>query len=236
MRGANAASCLGKFLRYDTEMADIDQRGVLERLIRDRRDDYANLSRLLGRNPAYVQQFVKRGVPRKLDEGDRRRLAAYFGIADTELGGPVPSAPAGKSRLKPIPRYALGASAGPGALHEDERPVAHIGFDPAWLRRLGASGPDDLSIIRVEGDSMFPALGDGDDILVDRGDGATGLRDGIYVLRRDDALIVKRLAIHPATRRITVGSDNPAHPTWPDCDPASIDVIGRVIWAGRKIG
>lgn len=217
-------------------MAEIDQRAVLERLIRDRRDDYANLSRLLGRNPAYVQQFVKRGVPRTLTEPDRRRLSAYFGIPDTDLGGPPPAATAKGKGLRPIPRYAVGASAGPGALHEDERAVAHIGFDPAWLRRLGATTPDDLSIIRVDGDSMTPSLADGDDILVDRGDATSRIRDGIYVLRRDDALMVKRLAIHPANRRVTIASDNPAHPTWPDCDPASIDVIGRVIWAGRRIG
>ena len=30
-------------------------------------------------------------------------------------------------------------------------------------------------------------------------------------------------------------SDNRAYPTWPDCDPAEVDVIGRVVWAGRKI-
>ena len=217
-------------------MAEIDQRGVLERLIRERHDDYANLSRLLGRNPAYVQQFVKRGVPRRLTEADRRRLSDYFGISDTDLGGPPPAETSKGRGLRPIPRYAVGASAGPGALPDDERAVAHIGFDPAWLRRLGASAPDELSITRVEGDSMLPTLASGDDILIDGSDAADRLRDGIYVLRRDDALNVKRLAIHPGTRRITVASDNPAHPTWPDCDPATIDIIGRVIWAGRRIG
>ena len=50
-------------------------------------------------------------------------------------------------------------------------------------------------MIRVAGDSMAPTLGDGDDILVDRGDGAERLRDGIYVLRLDGALVVKRLVL-----------------------------------------
>ena len=216
-------------------MADLDQRHVLERLIRERREDYANLSRLLGRNPAYVQQFVKRGVPRKLDEADRRRLSDYFGIPDVDLGGPPPMV-SKTGGLRAIPRFALGASAGPGALHDDERPVAHIGFDPDWLRRLGVGPGDDLSIIRVDGDSMLPTLDDGDDILVDRSDAASFIRDGIYVLRRDDALLVKRLSVHPGTRRLTVASDNPAHPTWPDCDPATIDIVGRVIWAGGRVG
>ena len=62
------------------------------------------------------------------------------------------------------------------------------------------------------------------------------LRDGIYVLRADDALVVKRLALHPAGQRVTVQSDNPAYPDWPDCDIGDLHCIGRVIWAGRKIG
>jgi phage repressor protein C with HTH and peptisase S24 domain len=55
---------------------------------------------------------------------------------------------------------------------------------------------------------MEPTRHDGDDILIDRGDNGFRMRDGIYVLRMDDALVVKRLAIHPVTRRITVQSDN----------------------------
>jgi phage repressor protein C with HTH and peptisase S24 domain len=82
---------------------------------------------------------------------------------------------------------------------------------------------------------MLPTLGEGDDILVDRGDAAERLRDGIYVVRFDEALLVKRLALNPATRRISIRSDNPAYPAWEDCDPADIVVIGRVIWAGRRL-
>jgi phage repressor protein C with HTH and peptisase S24 domain len=128
------------------------------------------------------------------------------------------------------------AAAGAGALDGSEAAVAHIGFDAAWLRRLSGSGAAHLSLIRVQGDSMVPTLADGDDILVDRGDAAARLRDGIYVLRRDDALLVKRLAVSPAGRTVTVKSDNPAYPEWRDCDLASLEVIGRVVWAGRRIG
>ena len=55
------------------------------------------------------------------------------------------------------------------------------------------------------------------------------------VWRADDVLVVKRLAIHPTGRRVTVQSDNPAYPDWPDCDVNAIHCIGRVIWAGRTI-
>lgn len=224
-------------------MGTDDPRTALEALIRDRGEDYASLSRLIDRNAAYIQQFIKRGVPRKLDEGDRRTLARYFGVSEQFLGGPPDAAPravraeSGRSReadVVLVPKLAVGASAGPGALAGDERPHARIGFDAEWLRRLSAS-PSALSIIQVDGDSMAPTLGDGDDILVDRGDRADRLRDGIYVLRIEDALIVKRIAVNPASRRFTIKSDNVAYPDWPDCDPASVDVIGRVVWAGRKV-
>ncbi|WP_317617647.1 S24 family peptidase [Sphingomonas daechungensis] len=118
----------------------------------------------------------------------------------------------------------------------DQVGKAYFAFDEGWLKSLTQSPAGRLSIIRVEGDSMAPTLNAGDDILVDLGDCNERLRDGIYVLRADDALVVKRLALHPAGRRVTVQSDNPAYPDWPDCDIEAINCIGRVIWAGRKIG
>ncbi len=211
----------------------VDARETLERLVRERGEDYASLSRLLGRNAAYIQQFIRRGVPRKLDEEDRTRLARYFGIDEALLGAPVPvTAPA--RGLIAVPRLAVRASAGPGALSEDEAAAGQFGFDARFLRRLTAT-PQAVSAIRVEGDSMLPTLADGDDILVDRGDGADRLRDGIYVLRLDGALNVKRLSLGPVRDTVSVSSDNPAYPGWPDCSLATITVVGRVIWMGRRL-
>jgi phage repressor protein C with HTH and peptisase S24 domain len=71
--------------------------------------------------------------------------------------------------------------------------------------------------------------------LVDRGDSSERLRDGVYVLRIDELLVVKRLAVSPANRTVSISSDNPAYPGWPDCDLSAVDVVGRVVWAGRRI-
>ena len=210
-------------------------RANLERLCLERGEDFASLSRLVGRNPAYIQQFIRRGTPRRLGETERRALARYFGVDESQLGGPDSGAPADKGQLVAVPRSAVRASAGPGALptQEDSRP--YFAFDEHWLRKLTGATHSDLTLIRVEGDSMSPTLHDGDDILVDRGDAAARLRDGIYVLRIDEALVVKRLAIHPINRKITVQSDNPSYADWPDCDPGEIACIGRVIWTGRRV-
>jgi len=106
----------------------------LDALITAAGEDYASLSRLLGRNPTYIQQFIKRGVPRRLSEDDRRVLAQRFGIAERLLGGPeehagravmatmTPTTSASDFVL--IPHLNVGASAGAGALTDAEAPIA----------------------------------------------------------------------------------------------------------------
>jgi hypothetical protein len=212
-----------------------DSRAVLENLCSERGEDFAGLSRMLGRNPAYIQQFVRRGVPKKLRGADRRALARFFGVPESFLGGP-PEADDVPSGLVPVRRTLVRASAGFGAVTSGERAGPYFAFDERWLKTLTGSPPSKLSIIRVEGDSMAPTLNSGDDILVDLGDRMERLRDGIYVMRADDVLVVKRLAVDPTGRRVTIQSDNPAYPDWPDCDIDSIHGIGRVIWAGRRLG
>lgn len=212
----------------------MNPRAVLESLCQERGQDFAGLSRLLGRNPAYVQQYIRRGVPKRLREEERRKLAQYFGISETLLGGP-PEAESGLSRLASVRRHPVKVSAGPGAVNFSELGKPYLAFDPSWLKSLTATPASKLSIVRVEGDSMIPTLNPGDDVLVDLNDCGDRLRDGIYVLRIDDSLVVKRVALNPLGRRVTIQSDNPAYPDWPDCGLDEFDCVGRVIWAGRRI-
>ena len=212
----------------------LDARAVLERLCTERGEDFAGLSRMLGRNPAYIQQFVRRGVPKRLKEDERRKLARYFSISEALLGGPQQE-PRALEGLISIKRHPVFASAGPGAIVNEGFGKPYFGFDERWLRALTQTPSSNLSIVRVEGDSMSPTLNAGDDILIDLGDCGDRLRDGIYVLRVDDALVVKRLALSPLARRVTVQSDNPAYPDWPDRALDEINCIGRVIWSGRKV-
>ena len=215
-----------------------DPRVALDRLLNDRGIDYARLSQVIGRNPAYIQQYIKRGSPRRLAEQDRARIAAYLGVPEAMLGGPVqrvatPARVRGPGMVL-VPKLAIGASAGAGASVDGEAVEGEVAFDPKWLRDLGAD-PRALSIIRVEGDSMAPTLDDGDDILVDGGDAAARLRDGIYVLRMDDVLMVKRVARAPGQGRISVISDNPHYRSWDGLPMGSVQLVGRVVWTGRRV-
>ncbi|RIV86849.1 S24 family peptidase [Aurantiacibacter zhengii] len=207
-------------------------REELDRLIQQRRLGYSSISRMIGRNSSYIQQFIKRGSPRKLDDDDRRTLASFFGVDEQVLGGPP--APM-RDGLIEIPVFNVDASAGFGAIAESETAHTRFGFDERWLGRLTRAKSASLSIIHVLGDSMEPTLSDGDEVLVDASDQGSRLRDGIYVLRADDALVVKRVTLKPGGRKITISSDNSAYPSWDDVDRSEIQVVGRVIWFGRAV-
>jgi phage repressor protein C with HTH and peptisase S24 domain len=209
-------------------MAATDPRERLLELAAERRVSLAQLSALIGRNASYLQQFVRKGSPRKLEEGDRATLARFFGVGETELGG-LEEKSSGSDWVD-VPRLALGASAGPGALASDELAIGAFRFSRRWLRQQGLD-PRMLSAIAVDGDSMEPALRDGDEILVD----ATPrpLRDGIHVVRAGDALLVKRLETgRPGL--FVLKSDNPAYDPI-ELPPREVEVVGRVVWKGGRL-
>ena len=212
----------------------VDARTSLLELAAARGVSLAALSALIGRNAAYLQQFVRKGSPRKLEEGDRRVLARYFGVGEAELGAPDAvndrNADAGWAE---IPRLAAVASAGPGALAADEAAIGMVQFSAGWLRGQGLD-PAFLSAIAVAGDSMEPLLHDGDEILVDTTPGpAGGQKPGIHVVRIADALLVKRVE-WPAPGRIRLVSENPAYVPL-ELPGAEVAVLGRVVWKGGRV-
>ena len=153
-------------------MVTPDPRAKLLLLASKQGASLAGLSELIGRNSTYLQQFIRKGSPRKLEENDRRTLAQFFGVDESALGAPEDFSPpaalkAPRGEWIDVPRLALGASAGPGLLTGAEVAIGTFRFGARWLRDQGLD-PAQLSAIRVEGDSMEATLRDGDEILVDR--------------------------------------------------------------------
>lgn len=217
-------------------MVTHDPRARLLQLAGEQNASLSGLSELIGRNSTYLQQFIRKGSPRKLEETDRRTLARFFGVDEAELGAPEDfssTPPAGKQprgEWVDVPRLPLGASAGPGLLPGEELPIGAFRFSARWLREQGLD-PAQLSAIRVEGDSMEATLRDGDEILVDRT--PRNWRDGIHVVRAGDALMVKRLDLaRPGV--VALVSDNPAYRTI-ELEPREVEVIGRVVWKSGRL-
>ncbi len=197
----------------------------------------ASLSAMIGRNPSYLQQFVRKGSPRKLEEQDRRKLAEFFGVDEAELGASqeksytmLPNRASQAGDWVEVPRLEVEASAGPGALAGGEQAFDTFRFSTRWLREQGFEGAR-LSAIKVEGDSMEPLLRDGDEILVDCS--PHPFRDGIHVVRLGDTLMVKRVA-SAGQGRMALLSQNLAYP--PVEIPADeLTIVGRVVWKGGRL-
>jgi phage repressor protein C with HTH and peptisase S24 domain len=208
----------------------MDPRERLSELARERGNSLAALSRMLGRNATYLQQFISKGSPRKLEEADRRKLAQFFGVGEAELGAPEDLSYEPRGEWVEVPRLPLEASAGPGAVGAAEIPFDAFRFSRRWLREQGLE-PALLSSIRVMGDSMDPLLRDGDEILVDRT--PRPFREGVHVVRLGEALHVKLLqAVPPAGLRLI--SKNAAYEPV-DVAMADVDVVGRVVWKGGRL-
>ena len=110
----------------------MDSRERLSELAQQRGSSLAALSRMLGRNSSYLQQYITKRSPRKLEEEDRRKLAQFFGVGESELGGREESSYAPSPRALgdwvEVPRLPLEASAGPGALSAEEIPFDAFRF------------------------------------------------------------------------------------------------------------
>jgi transcriptional regulator with XRE-family HTH domain len=159
------------------------------------------------------------------DRLDAEGLKARF---DRDIVARVAEPRAGYAYIPLLDVRARAGSAGETVGHE---PIVDVlAFKEEWIRRELRSSPGDLRLIYVEGDSMEPDLRPGDIVLVDHTD-TTARREGIYVLRREDALLVKRLQLLPGGV-IRAISRNEAY------EPFSLSeeyvIIGRVVWACRR--
>lgn len=155
-------------------------------------------------------------------------------ISPSELKSGVYTPP--EKRHINLPFYEVSASAGAGLLAEVEEQPRTVSFEPYWLRNEIGVCPNNVFLMLVEGDSMQPTLKNGSMIMVDRD--VDNLSDGIYVMRYDNNLLVKRLQMLPGGI-IRVKSDNSMYDPWeitrPQLDGEELALIGRVVWTGQKM-
>lgn len=134
-----------------------------------------------------------------------------------------------------IPVFDVRASAGAGAFVNSELPIAHEKFRLSYLQELVGTGGrlDQVSFIRVTGDSMQDTLRPGDQILVDRS-ATRWLGEGIYIVLMDDVLQVKRLQ-KDEDGTLLILSDNPEYKPIKPKKGLSFQIIGQVIWFARAL-
>lgn len=166
------------------------------------------------------------------DEGEMRRGATYP-LAESLKTADI-TGEHGEGFVQ-VPRYKVAASAGGGSIIHSEQIVDYLSFRADWVRNSLGVSVQDLALINVKGDSMEPVLSNEDLILVDMR--ISGVEDNaIYVLQFNGVLLVKRLQ-RRFDGSVVIMSDNPRYTpeTLTGDAVETLKVIGRVVWAGRRM-
>ena len=130
-----------------------------------------------------------------------------------------------------IRQVAGSISAGGGRVPDDSADF-QCAFRRDWIKRKRGN-PDNMSLIKVAGDSMTPTLHDGDLVLVDHGRNSIASQGGIYAIAIDDEIMIKRVQpVFPD--KLLVISDNKQYPAQ-EIATENVRVNGKVIWYARDL-
>lgn len=221
-------------------------RKLLVGLIEDRGLNLSQVSLRLGKSHSYLQQFIKRGVPAKLPEEVRLRLAEMFGIDEHLLGAPLKGgAPALAVNNPPYLReYAVkgGGSYGGGMIEDGEwqeggepaqEVIAQWALPPSYVRNELNLSFDMADIISVRGDSMDDGskfgLSSGDRVIVDRAD-RDPAQGAIFAVWDGGGVIVKQVELVRGSepQRIICKSLNPRYEPFELILDENAHIIGRI--------
>jgi phage repressor protein C with HTH and peptisase S24 domain len=210
----------------------------------------AAVSRKIGKNHAYLQQFVERGTPRNLPEYTREDVARVLDLDEEKLrpakvtGGAKAKVhgdanisrqdtnlPVGKGGpMASVEELDVAVSAGDGITVE-EAPVVRTWSVPKDLVSIATDAPiERIKIVRVKGDSMSPTYNPIDRLMVDTDD-VSPSPGGVFIVWDGLGLVVKRVQLVPHSEppRVKITSDNIKY------DPYE-RVLGEAYIQGRVIG
>ncbi|MDO4776319.1 MAG: XRE family transcriptional regulator [Cardiobacteriaceae bacterium] len=127
-----------------------------------------------------------------------------------------------------IPLYDIEVSAGHGALAGFGQLKTYLAFTRYSLRKEGLQEAH-LACVMVKGDSMEPTLHPRDALMID--DLQREPDGGIFVLRVDESLYIKRLMREKDGIRVI--SDNQIYREWMLTPKDDYEIIGKKVWQGR---
>ena len=214
----------------------------LKDLLRRKGLTLAAASTALGRNRAYLQQYVERGSPAVLGYRDGEVLGELLGCDPAEIRHeklPERKPYRRKHLTRPIanvPEVTVEAAA--GAFETGlETETARWGWPANMIRHEGGADPENLRIIRVRGDSMEPDMREGDRIAVDVSQ-KTPATGETFVLWDGSGIVVKKVDVAPGEdddpRRLRLVSENPDYPPYTRLAD-DVHFLGKALWVVRRM-
>lgn len=136
-----------------------------------------------------------------------------------------------------VPVHMIDLSFGMGAAIMDTEIFEHqaeaLEFPRSWLRMITPNSPNMLCWSRGRGDSMYPTIGDGDVVLIDRGQREVYDGDLCWAAYYGNTAVIKRLRPMP-DGGVKMLSDNPNVPPETAYD-GELNIFGRVIAVVRRL-
>lgn len=129
-----------------------------------------------------------------------------------------------------IPVMDITASAGHGSIPISEEQTSVIQFDRSYLHNTWNLNANDLFTINTIGESMEPTIKAGEYLLVSKSEEHMKLADGIFVIRLDGNILVKRIQILPG-KKVFISSDNSAYTPYEINldDGVDFHIVGKVV-------
>lgn len=202
----------------------------------DRHESTSNLARMVGVSEGVVRKWKDGKSEPTRDKLEALSKATGVRIEWLVLGtGEVSDKAQGNiAEFALIPGYNVQVSAGNGSIPGNEEPTRRLAFRHRWLKYRGLNEKD-LVMVFTKGDSMEPTIADNNTLMVDTSD--TDPQDGgIYVIRNDGHLLVKRTQIAPGQGVWLISDNKEYDKLLVQFDKTEdLEVIGRVVWIGKDI-
>lgn len=205
-----------------------------------------SVSLAVGKNDAYIQQYIKTGSPVVLPDYARRVIAGLFQIDERELMT--------DEQIKKEKKIAIisasnqvdddsvsievidaTACCGDGIENYVENIVGFWNLPKKEYLTISHADPSVIKMLRVFGDSMEPTLRGGDWVLVDVSRNFID-SDGLFLLRMTSGLAVKRIQ-NTISQQVIIKSDNPKYDNI-SASVAEVHIIGKVVYTlkAEKVG
>jgi phage repressor protein C with HTH and peptisase S24 domain len=197
-------------------------------MLEDKNISLSSASTAIGKNVAYLHQFLNKGSPVTLPEEQRVRLANLLEVDEQELTDRpiVRSLKLFKPNTVFIEMLDVSACCGTGTDVTTEPVIGFWQMPLVDFNAMSLTKPENIKIIKAVGDSMIPTVQDGDYVFVDISNQYI-TSDGVYVLRLPTGLSIKRIQ-NGLNGDVIVRSDNPAYEPL-TAKLSDVRVLGRVV-------
>jgi hypothetical protein len=209
-------------------------------LIKERGLSLNSLSLQFGKSGTYLHKFINFDSPKRLDEDVRKKLALILDVDEQELTDrPIlPAHMTGVSMVAEkisslftskddavIDMIDATACCGDGIDNLPEKVCGHWKLPLAEFKSLASGNPNNIKMLRVQGDSMQPTINEGDFVWVDVSNNFVS-SDGIYLIRMATGLAVKRL--QAGLNNVVIKSDNQSYSDI-TAEVGELKIIGKVV-------